>query len=81
MSGDLNAWAEPGTIWLSPSCGDCRYEERTWCNIPQDKCEECGKPWIAFDLRKARSKAERTKVESQAQAASEQPQKNTSRGA
>lgn len=46
----MSDFIEHASIWLSPSCGKCRDEERTWCSNPQEPCPECGNEWVRFNL-------------------------------
>ena len=56
-----DAYKEHSVIFLSPSCAECSAygEERSWCNSPEDACEKCGAPWVAFDLRETPTAPER----------------------
>lgn len=58
----MTDWTEHAAIYLSPWCAKCDKAskgawlkgdgaiDREWCQEPQDPCEECGKPWVKFNL-------------------------------
>jgi hypothetical protein len=45
-------------IWLEPTCPDCEcvfahYDNsvgRSWCKDRLEDCEECGRPWVKYEL-------------------------------
>lgn len=52
-------YQELSCVYLTPTCAKCQAghgthlypsEQRLWCEDPQDPCEECGKPWVKYNL-------------------------------
>ena len=43
--------SEHPVIFLQPECAGCyAYEGRLWCQDDQGPCEECGLPWVRYQL-------------------------------
>ena len=50
MTDSKSDYTEPKTIWLEPSCPDCKTAEgRLWCeeNV-WDACAECGREAVQY---------------------------------
>lgn len=42
------SWRNPKRIYLSPMCDG--FPDREWCEVDGGPCEECGEPWVAYDM-------------------------------